>query len=306
MEEKIKLHRDDLVKLQVFEDAELNTKEQIENEENKILENINYWLTIQDINLLTTNLGKYYCAYLFTRDFIQLYIENTALSTSLKIIKNITPADDFFKSKMLPKKHHYEKISDLKRSDYFWHTHSIHPVDLSVNLEKEKAHPYSLKILKNYDFFWDKESPTSPFGDKHGETSLYEFRAWRANFGIEPAIKCLDWILNCFEFKKSDYNKENVNLNIHRNYSQNELVLDKTIVSTAFAQLVDEGIIDKEVIPITKVALKKLIFYTELESQKITFRLKSFFSPHNNKHQKYILNLNHLLSILHQLQKHTF
>ena len=294
---KIKLKDKDILKLKLVDDYELNTLEEIDELQADINETIGYWLTITEENIESINLGKYYVAYLLPREFLEFYMENTTSKTSKKIKALINPADLYFQNKMNPKTHQYEIFFNSLKGTYFWRTHSIHPVDLSNGLEKDKAHPNALAEFDFFDFFWEQDSSYCLFGDKFGKTSLLEFREWRVRTdGALNLIDCYNWIFDSFEIEKESYNHD------FQEHQRTDIIFDRTIISTGFGQFADEGRIDPEALGILKIALERLILFEDRLYRKVIHTLSRLFTKDSKHARNYVRNLKILLGKINRLR----
>ncbi|MDR7211235.1 hypothetical protein [Flavobacterium piscis] len=141
-------------------------------------------------------------------------------------------------------------------------------------IDKNKAHPNALKLLKQ-DFFWDRVDELSPFGSDEGDMALREFRQWRKeNPEIEVGY-CIAWIINSVGQIKDydDYNEENlVNKKLIKEQIDNPdfddqhyiYTLDTSIIATALGQLVDEGFIEEDYKYFVQVAINRQKIWTKL------------------------------------------
>ena len=142
-------------------------------------------------------------------------------------------------------------------------------------LEKEKAHPKA-QALMTEDFFWDIGDELTPFGSDEGFEALCEFRAWRLEHPDISVGFCIAWIIESVgEFNDyEDYNEENL-VNPEKVLQQMSnpdfddqqyiFTLDTTIIATALAQLVDEGLIEEDYKYFVQVAINRLRIWGDLQ-----------------------------------------
>lgn len=139
-------------------------------------------------------------------------------------------------------------------------------------IDIDSSHPKALELIPE-EFFWSCIDELAPFGSDEGDMALVEFRDWRkTNTGI-PTIECLKWVIESVgEMKFSDYNETLVDKNKIRKQIENEnfddqqyiFTLDISVIATGFAQLVDEGVIEKQNKPIIQIAIDRQKIWGQL------------------------------------------
>lgn len=144
----------------------------------------------------------------------------------------------------------------------------------SYGIDKEHAHPRSIELIPE-DFFWDITDGLAPFGSDEGDMALSEFRDWRENNPNTPIKACIIWTIESVgEMKINDYNesllvKDKIKDQIFNpNFDDQQYIftLDISVIATGFGQLVDEGKIDEEIKPILSIAIRRLIIWSEIQS----------------------------------------
>lgn len=149
--------------------------------------------------------------------------------------------------------------------------------DLLYGIKKEMAHHKSKSLIPE-DFFWSNIDELAPFGSDEGDLALEEYRIWRSQFPGRNLIFLIKEIIDEIgEFDFTDYQEEIVlstdmiakheddkDFDTYYNY----FVLDSTIIASGFGQLVDEGKIDKEAIPIIKTSIQKLRKWNTLQEKE--------------------------------------
>lgn len=173
---------------------------------------------------------------------------------------------------------------------------------LLYGIKKELSH-YNAKELIKEDFFWSCTYELAPFGSDEGDLALEDFREWRKENPNEKLfIFVASYLTGGWEFILEDYttkkvlNKELIkkheldrNFDTHYNY----FVLDTCIIATCFGQFIDEGKIDKEVIPILETSIQKLILWSEFSIEEWDYA------------KEYIQRLNVLKNVVNEIKKKT-
>jgi uncharacterized protein YfeS len=141
-------------------------------------------------------------------------------------------------------------------------------------ISKDQAHFRALELIPD-DFFWDCVNELAPFGSDEGDTALAEFRDWRKKHPRATLEKCLIWVIESVgEIKVKHYNdtifdEAKVKTQLaDKDFDDQQYIytLDISVISTAFAQLVDEGKIDVAAKPYVARALKRQMVWAGLSS----------------------------------------
>ena len=134
----------------------------------------------------------------------------------------------------------------------------------------EKFHPYAQQILTE-EFYWSPIEETGPFGSDAGSDAFYGFRKWRRQNRDKSPVEYLDKLIAEWNFKKSfDYNELNDSL-INKYISEypiGDMVLieiDNAIIAIGFGQYVIEGMIDNDILELTKIAIERELKPTLIE-----------------------------------------
>ncbi len=132
-------------------------------------------------------------------------------------------------------------------------------------IDKKKAHKKALELLTD-DLFWDTSDELTPFGNEFGDTALNDYRAWREE---SPKLSLVEFLKEVIEdlgeMEFSDYTVKILdkavigNLLTDEEYDVEQLFdgLDNSIVAACFAQLIDEGKIDKDAKRLMRIALER-------------------------------------------------
>jgi len=149
--------------------------------------------------------------------------------------------------------------------------------DLLYGIKKEMAHHRSKRLIPE-DFFWSSIDELAPFGSDEGDLALEEYRNWRSQFPRRNLVFLIEEIIDEIgEFDFTDYQEERVlsadMIAKHEDDKEfdtyyNYFVLDSTIIASGFGQLVDEGKIDEEAIPIIKTSIRKLRKWNRLQEKE--------------------------------------
>ena len=155
------------------------------------------------------------------------------------------------------------------------------------SLNKNKAHKNALQLLTD-DLFWDESDELTPFGNDFGDTALNDYRAWREEFPKAALIDLVKEVIEDLgEIEFKDYNvkvldKATVgNLLTDEEYNVEKLFdgLDNSITAIGFAQLINEGKVDKEVKRLMRIAVERQLLahslglYDEDLSKEYTYNL---------------------------------
>ena len=132
-------------------------------------------------------------------------------------------------------------------------------------IDKSKAHKKAIELLTD-DLFWDTSDELTPFGNEFGDTALNDYRAWREESPKESLVEFMKEIIeDVGEIEFSEYSvklldKANIgSLLTDEEYDVEQLFdgLDNSIVAAGFAQLIDEGKIDKDAKRLIRIALER-------------------------------------------------
>lgn len=136
----------------------------------------------------------------------------------------------------------------------------------------EHAHERARQLIPE-DFFWSAVDELAPFGSDEGDVALAEYRGWRLENPGTPTIECLQWVIESVgEMNFEDYNESLVDREwIKQSIEDPEVddfqylyTLDLSVIATGFAQLVDEGVIEPGNKPLIKIAIDRMIIWSEL------------------------------------------
>lgn len=139
-------------------------------------------------------------------------------------------------------------------------------------IDIDNAHQKAIELIPE-DFFWSCIDELAPFGSDEGDTALAEFRDWRKDNPTTPTLECLKWVIESVgEIEFSDYNSEILSRTKIKSQLDDEdfddqqyiYTLDNSVISTGFAQLVDEGIIEVANKKIIQLAIDRQIIFAEL------------------------------------------
>ncbi len=140
------------------------------------------------------------------------------------------------------------------------------------SLDKNKAHKKALELMTD-DLFWDVSDDLTPFGNEYGDTALNDFRAWREEF---PKASLVEFMKETIEdIGEMDFEEYNVklldkmvvgNLLTDEEYDAEQRFdgLDSSIIAGGFAQLVDEGKIDKDAKRVIRIAIERQMIANSL------------------------------------------
>ena len=151
--------------------------------------------------------------------------------------------------------------------------------------------------IADYKFFWDIHDEMAPFGCEEAYVAFCELSDWFIDNPDTPIIECFLWILESWDLELEDFNDDIIeNENILRiiqdlDFYDELMMLDCTIISTGFGQLILKGKIDEDV---------KNIIQLSILRQMNSLVLDNFLG--NNEHLKYIRYL-YLQKLLELLEK---
>jgi uncharacterized protein YfeS len=146
----------------------------------------------------------------------------------------------------------------------------------NYGIDIDHAHPKAVELIPE-EFFWSCIDELAPFGSDEGDMALAEYRDWRKENPNKPTIECLHWVIESVgEMEPEDYNRELVSEKKIKTQLKNSdfdahqyiYTLDVSVIATGFAQLVDEGVIDKENKPIIQTAIDRQICWAQLSDDR--------------------------------------
>ncbi|GAB5554415.1 MAG: molybdate metabolism regulator [Saprospiraceae bacterium] len=139
-------------------------------------------------------------------------------------------------------------------------------------IDKDHAHPRAIELVPE-DFFWSCIDELAPFGSDEGDIALAEYRDWKKEHPNQPSYSCLKWIIEELSEKGiKDYNEKILDSTLIRSQIEDKdfddhyylFVVDASVISTGFGQLVDEGEIDAINKPIIQLAIRRQKIWAEL------------------------------------------
>jgi uncharacterized protein YfeS len=142
-------------------------------------------------------------------------------------------------------------------------------------IDKENANRRAVELIPE-EFFWHCADELAPFGSDEGDTALAEYRDWRKQNPKTPTIECLKWVIEGVgEMEFDEYNadlldREKIKAEIKdEDFDDQQYIftLDVSVISTGFAQLVDEGIIEPQNKPIIQLAIDREIIWAEVSER---------------------------------------
>ncbi|WP_413862327.1 hypothetical protein [Methanobrevibacter sp. UBA417] len=143
-------------------------------------------------------------------------------------------------------------------------------MNVSNDFYGETPSPKAIEIA-DYEFFWDCVDQLAPFGSDEGYMAFVELCDWREDNPNAPLIECFNWILNSWDLNLEDYNEEiledsNITKIIKdKSFDEDLIMLDVTIIATAFGQLILEGKIDADVKNIVQLAVLRQMNHLVLD-----------------------------------------
>lgn len=133
-------------------------------------------------------------------------------------------------------------------------------LNISDDFYGEIPHERAIKIA-NYEFFWDCLDELAPFGSDEGYMAFAELCDWLNENPDLSIINCFQWILSCWDMKLEDFDESIIeNHNIIKiiqdfDFDEELMMLDITLISTGFGQLILEGTIEENVKNIIHLAI---------------------------------------------------
>jgi len=144
----------------------------------------------------------------------------------------------------------------------------------NYGIDIDHTHKGAVELIPE-EFFWSCIDELAPFGSDEGDTALAEFRDWRKQNPKTPTIECLKWVIESVgEMNFKDYNQELLERDRIKKAIEDEdyddqqylYTLDNSVISTGFAQLVDEGLIEVANKPVIQLAITRQIIWAELST----------------------------------------
>jgi uncharacterized protein YfeS len=117
-----------------------------------------------------------------------------------------------------------------------------------VELSPADAHPRAAELLVA-SFFWDLRDDAAPFGNETGAETLGRFRAFRDERESESPLILLAELLATWEVADAHWDATTADA-VAEAGAEDEfslLMRDEIILALAFAELIEEGRIDREV-----------------------------------------------------------
>ncbi len=124
----------------------------------------------------------------------------------------------------------------------------------------EIPHKRAIEIA-DYEFFWDNINELAPFGSKEGYIAFVELSEWFKNNPEAPMIDYMIWVLECWDIKLEDFGDNIIDSDkickIINDYDFDEelMMLDVTVISSGFGQLVLQGKMDEEIKNIVQLSI---------------------------------------------------
>ena len=124
----------------------------------------------------------------------------------------------------------------------------------------EIPHPRAIH-LANYEFFWNILDELGPFGTEEAYLAFCELCDWLIDNPKTPIIECFRWILASWDIELEDFDdriieNENILKMIYDlDFHEELMMLDFTIISTGFGQLILQGKIDADVKNIVQLSI---------------------------------------------------
>ncbi len=117
-----------------------------------------------------------------------------------------------------------------------------------VELSPADAHPRAAELL-GAPFFWDTRDEAAPFGNETGAETLARFRAFREERENESPLVLLAELLALWEVADANWDATTAEA-VADAGAEDEfslLMRDEIILALAFAELIEDGKIDREV-----------------------------------------------------------
>ncbi|MFK7774383.1 MAG: hypothetical protein AB8F94_19700 [Saprospiraceae bacterium] len=139
-------------------------------------------------------------------------------------------------------------------------------------IKKEYAHQRAIELIPE-EFFWSCIDELAPFGSDEGDMALSEFREWKKENQNSPIYECLKWTIESVgQLNISEYNENILDKRLIKNQIEDDsfddqqyiYTVDISAIATGFAQLVDEGKIDKINKPFIQLAITRQKIWAEL------------------------------------------
>jgi uncharacterized protein YfeS len=121
-------------------------------------------------------------------------------------------------------------------------------MSIEVELSPADAHPRAAELLVA-PFFWDTRDDAAPFGNETGAETLARFRAFRDEREGESALLLLAELLAHWEVADADWDATTPDA-VAAAGAEDEfslLMRDEIILALAFAELIEDGKIEREI-----------------------------------------------------------
>ena len=154
-------------------------------------------------------------------------------------------------------------------------------------------HPNAIKIAK-FEFFWSLSNHLSPFGNEIAILIFEDFTDWIEKNPNTPVIQFITMVLEYWDLSLKEYNKaileqDNILELFDYDLYERVLIMDLSIISIGFAELIIKGHIDENIKNIIQIAILR---------QMNSIVLDYFLEDNETlKHLRFIY-LTHLLDIL--------
>ncbi len=124
----------------------------------------------------------------------------------------------------------------------------------------EIPHPRAISLAR-YEFFWNILDGLGPFGTEESYLAFCELCDWLKFHPKTPIIECFIWILESWDLTIDDFDdriieEENILKIIYDlDFNEELMMLDLTIISTGFGQLILQGKIDEDIKNIIQLSI---------------------------------------------------
>jgi len=149
-----------------------------------------------------------------------------------------------------------------------------------------ELHHIAKKIFYE-DFFWLEIEPECPVSQGLGKDSFFAFIRWRINFPKEKPKKAVKAVLIQLGYEPIP---ENELASLNKTVEIDNPILDKLLLSIAFAQIVTEGCVDKQLLAYALAAIGRRKTQIAIEEAAATkneqlslFRKKLLTAPIEGK-----------------------
>jgi uncharacterized protein YfeS len=111
---------------------------------------------------------------------------------------------------------------------------------------------YIAKKIFSEDFFWSHSEAECPVSEGLGKDSFFAFLQWRINFPKEKPKKAVKAVLIQLGYEPIP---ENELASLNKKVEIDNPILDKLLLSIAFAQIATEGCVDKQLLSYALAAI---------------------------------------------------